>query len=82
MLTELGSGNRGRREVDLVAIAFTVVLMALFTIGSDDDGSGRVLDATAAGLFVAACVALLARRRHPGAVALAILGLMGQFTVE
>jgi signal transduction histidine kinase len=74
VLTELGSEKRGRGEVDAVAVVFTVVLMVLFAFGPDDESASvRGIDATAVVLFVAAFAALLARRRHPGLVVVAVL---------
>jgi signal transduction histidine kinase len=76
VLTELGTRKPGRGEVDVVALALTAVLMVLFAFGPDDEpGSVREIDAMAVALFVGSFAALLARRRHPGPMALAILGM-------
>lgn len=68
----------GRRVggVDLVAAGLTVVLMALFALSAaDEPGNDRPLDAIAVGLLVSATALLLAHRRFPGPMALAILAL-------
>jgi len=61
---------------NLVAVALAVVLVGLYALTTDPVPAGRAsrsIDGLAVVLFVAACAALLWRRRFPAAVALVTL---------
>ena len=62
--------------IDVVAAAFTMVLMVLFAVGSDEEADfDRPFDGLAVGLLAVAFVVLLARKRFPAVTAFAILGM-------